>query len=274
MLRRYIPSPPLAYVIRCLWYSEGVPGPHARERLMPTGEASIIFNLRDDDMRIYDAENPSRYVSCGLSAISGARTNCCVIDTAAEDRVAGIQFLPGGSFPFFLSPSSELENTSAPLDCLWPSAAEIREQLLDAPSVNAMFAVLERELLARVVRPLFLHPAVRYARSAICHAPQIATVSALSDAIGLSQRRFSELFRDQIGIAPKAFSRVRRFQQVLATVHQARHCSVHIDWADVALDSGYYDQAHFIHDFQAFSGLTPSAYISRATDHLNHVPVA
>jgi methylphosphotriester-DNA--protein-cysteine methyltransferase len=120
------------------------------------------------------------------------------------------------------------------------------------------------------VRPLELHPAVALARAQICRAPHIATVGRLVDRTGLSQRRFIELFRDQVGLAPKAFCRVRRFQRVLESVHRKSA----VDWPQVALDGGYYDQAHFIHDFQGFSGLTPSAYLAQATEHLNHVPMA
>ena len=271
MHRLHIPAPPLDSLVRCFWYWEGAPQPHARERLLPNGEASIVFNLRDEEMRLYDADDPSRFVSCGLVGITGARTNCFAIDTATQDRVIGIQFRPGGTFPLFHAPASAIANCSAPLEDLWRGAAGgIREQLLASPSVDAMFAVLERSLLAHLVRPLDLHPAVAFARVRICRAPHIATVSGIVDRIALSQRRFIELFRDQVGLTPKAFCRVRRFQRVLESVH--RRSSV--DWAQVALDSGYYDQAHFIHDFQGFSGLTPAAYLAKATEHLNHVPMA
>jgi AraC-like DNA-binding protein len=270
MHRLNIPSSPLASFVRCFWYSEGAPQPHARERLMPNGEATIVFNLRDDTMRLYDADDLNRYTSCGVAALTGPRTGCFAIDTASQDRVIGIQFLPGGAFPFFREPAAELANQSTPLDCLWKDAGEIREQLLAVPSVDAMFLILERALLHQLVRPLELHPAVGFARVQICRAPHIATVSGVVDRTGLSQRRFIELFRDQIGLPPKAFCRVRRFQRVLESVHR----KARVDWAQVALDGGYYDQAHFIHDFQGFSGLTPAAYLARATEHLNHVPMA
>jgi methylphosphotriester-DNA--protein-cysteine methyltransferase len=94
-------------------------------------------------------------------------------------------------------------------------------------------------------------------------------VSGVIDRIGLSQRRLIDLFHDQVGLTPKAFCRVRRFQRVLETVHRKPG----VDWAQVALDGGYYDQAHFIHDFQGFSGMTPATYLARATEHLNHVPI-
>jgi AraC-like DNA-binding protein len=268
--RLYTPAPPLTAFIRCFWYWAGVPRPHARERLLPNGEAAIIFNLRDDEMRIYDADDPQQYISCGLAGIAGPRTHCFAIDTAAEERVIGIQFQAGGSFPFFREPAAEVANQSAPLDCLWgPRAALIREQLLAAPSADAMFAVLERALLAQLARPLELHPAVAFARAHICRAPHTATMAGLTERIGMSQRRFIGLFRDQIGLAPKAFCRVRRFQRVLEAVHHRQS----VDWAQVALDGGYYDQAHFIHDFQNFSGMTPGSYLAKATEHLNHVPI-
>lgn len=286
MHRLQIPAAPLSGFVRCFWYSDGVPDhlrapkpstpgtpgtqPHARERLMPNGEASIVFTLRDEEMRLYDAEQPDRYTSCGLVGITGARTHCFAIDTASEDRVVGIQFQPGGTFPFFREPADEVANQSAPLACLWRGAAmEIREQLLAAASPDAMFAILERSLMERLVRPLELHPAIRFARGHICRAPQVATVSGVMERIGLSQRRFIELFRDQVGLTPKAFCRVRRFQRVLESVHRRSG----VDWAQVALDGGYYDQAHLIHDFQDFSGLTPATYLARATEHLNHVPM-
>ena len=65
------------------------------------------------------------------------------------------------------------------------------------------------------------------------------------------------------------FDRVSRFQRVV----QIAHGTDEIDWADLALDCGYYDQAHFIHEFQAFAGITPSVYLESRTEHLNHVPM-
>jgi AraC-like DNA-binding protein len=221
-------------------------------------------------MRIYDADDSGRFVSCGLAGLTGARMHCVAIDAITEDRVVGIQFQPGGTFPFFRLPASEVANQSVPLECLWGgTAGEIREQLLAAPSADAMFGILEHCLLAQLVRPLELHPAIEFARKHICRAPQIATVSGVMERIGLSQRRFIELFHDQIGLTPKAFCRVRRFQRVLQRVHRKQA----VDWVQVALEGGYYDQAHFIHDFQGFSGLTPAAYLALATEHLNHVPI-
>ena len=70
-------------------------------------------------------------------------------------------------------------------------------------------------------------------------------------------------------MAPKLFARVQRFQSVVGTVHAASE----VDWSDIAAACGYFDQAHFIHDFRAFSGFTPGAYLALKSEHRNHVPL-
>jgi transcriptional regulator GlxA family with amidase domain len=92
-------------------------------------------------------------------------------------------------------------------------------------------------------------------------------VSSVTDQIGLSERRFIRLFAEQVGLTPKLFCRVQRFQKVLR--HIARSSS--IDWTEIALSCGYFDQAHFIHDFRAFSGINPSLYVTNKTQFQNHV---
>jgi AraC-like DNA-binding protein len=94
-------------------------------------------------------------------------------------------------------------------------------------------------------------------------------VSDVADEVGLSARRFIELFKDEVGLAPKLFCRVRRFQRAVRLVHGRTD----VDWADVALDCGYFDQAHLIHEFREFSGLSPTAYLRVRSSHLNHVPL-
>jgi hypothetical protein len=116
---KYTPAAPLSAFVKCFWYWEGASQGHPKERLMPTGEPTIVVNLRDDAMRIYDADNLTRYASYRRAVMSGPRTGCFVIDTAQEERVFGIQFHPGGSYPFFRSPALEIENQSFELDDFW-----------------------------------------------------------------------------------------------------------------------------------------------------------
>jgi AraC-like DNA-binding protein len=268
--RKRVPVPPLSSLVKCFWYWHAAPTTHAKERLMPTGEPSVIFNLGNDPIRIYDADDLGRYGEYGRSVVSGARTTCFVIDTSQEERVFGIQFHPGGAFPFFRVPSAEMENRSVDLEDVWPRTAnELRERLLSSQTIEGMFDTAERYLFAQLVKPLELHRGVAFALGHFCHRPHVGKIGLVLRETGLSERRFIELFHEQVGLTPKAFCRVRRFQCVLKSVHGARE----VDWAQIALDCGYYDQPHFIHDFREFSGLTPTQYFARATAHLNHVPV-
>jgi AraC-like DNA-binding protein len=124
-------------------------------------------------------------------------------------------------------------------------------------------------MLEQLKKPLEHHPAVDYAVQQFSSALPGLSVSRVVGKVGFSQRRFIQLFNDEVGLTPKLFSRVSRFQRVIQTAHARDE----LNWVKMALDCGYYDQAHFIHDFQAFAGITPSAYLERKTPHVNHVPM-
>jgi AraC-like DNA-binding protein len=166
----------------------------------------------------------------------------------------------------------ELQNNHVELEDLWgrSAAVELRERLLEVEAPEARFEVMEDCLLARFARPLERHPAVDYALTQFHRSAGVSSVSAVTDEIGLSSRRFIQLFSENVGYTPKLFCRILRFQQVLQEVHGKRS----VDWADIALSCGYFDQAHFIRDFRAFSGINPTAYLAAYTEHLNHVPLA
>jgi len=110
---------------------------------------------------------------------------------------------------------------------------------------------------------------VGFALTLFGNMDRVRTIAEVTDQIGLSPRRFIQLFSGQVGLTPKLFCRVRRFQQVLKLIHTAGD----FDWVDIAANCGYFDQAHFIHDFKAFSGINPTTYAASKTEHLNHVPI-
>ena len=255
--RHHVPSPPLSEFVELLWLFDGYAPGHARERLLPMGTVELVVNLREDQP---DFSDP---------IVAGPRSEYSVLDTAHAASVIGVHFKPGGAFPFLGLPAGELHNLEVSLDALWGArAGEMRERILAAPTPEAKFAILERALLT-AARSLARHPAVAFALREFRSVPPARSVAEVTSAIGLSPKRFIDRFRDEVGLTPKLFCRVQRFQQVVRRVHRARE----VDWADVALSCGYFDQAHFIHDFKAFSGLNPTAYLALRTEHLNHVPL-
>src|SRR5882757_3511186 len=265
---RYKPQGVLAALVECLWYWEGAPGPHLQERLLPQAQAAMILNLREEPIAIYeDASGTQLY---GMAVFSGARSNCFTIDSNQQERVAGVQFAAAGAFPFFRMPMSELEDASFDMAELWgQEAGYVRERVLAERTPQAMLRVLEQCLIERLRTPECLHPAVVYMAGEldICDGRQ--RVQAVTGKIGMSQRRVARLFHEQVGVSPKTFHRVRRFQHTLQRLRGVRD----VDWADLAVECGYYDQAHLSRDFRQIAGMTPSTYLAAATEHLNHVPL-
>jgi AraC-like DNA-binding protein len=264
----YKPNAPLDRFVETLWMWDGCVRPHARERILPDGSMQIIVNLMDDRIPIYDRVTGHLADSTRGVLLCGPRSEYSVIDTATQLSVFGFHFKPGGMLPFLRMPLDELHDREVGLDCLWGRlAAELRERILAAPTAVHKFQAAEQYLLARAVRVFDRHPAVAFALREISALPS-RPLAPLSDTAGLSSRRFIELFRQEIGMPPKVFARVRRFQSAVRQIGDSRQS---IDWAGMALACGYYDQAHFIHDFRAFAGLTPSDYLAARTGHRNHV---
>ena len=271
ILRTYLPQPPLADFVAKFWLYEGHDPLHAKERLLPTGTVELVINLRDDTLRVSDRQNTDQFQNFPGSLICGAHSEFFVIDTADQASIMGVHFKPGGAFPFFELPADELHNMHLSLDALWGAEASyLREQLLEAATPETKFCMLEQALLAQAAWPLARHPAVAFALKEFHRMSHPRPISDVTEQIGLSSRRFIQVFREEVGLTPKLFCRVRRFQEVLHLIQRRQS----VDWADVALTCGYFDQAHFIHDFQAFSGLNPTAYLAQRSEHLYHVPLS
>jgi AraC-like DNA-binding protein len=267
---RYPPPLPLSEFVALFWLYEGYRQPHKKERLLPDGSMEMVVNLREDQVRMYDPHAAGKFEVLRGSIIVGAHSEFFVIDTAEQHSVIGVHFKPGGAFPFFDVPAGELHNRHLSLEALWGGGAgELRERLLEAGTPRAMFAVLEQALLARAAWRLEHHPAVKFALRQFHGLPHTRTIAEVAGQIGLSAKRFIEVFNGEVGLTPKLFCRVRRFQRALRSIGQGAP----VEWAAVAADCGYFDQAHFIRDFRAFSGINPSAYLAQRTEHLNHVPL-
>jgi len=263
-----VPKPPLDRFIASIWYCENELRPHTLERVLPSGVAQLIVNLKEDQTRVYRPELGFRpEITSSGTILSGVQSRYCVIDTAEQECVIGVVFRPGGTVPFFRIPAHEARDSDIPLDFLWGArAADLREQLLEAPDPDAKLDTMERALRENL-RWSGVHPAVAFALEAFVQRPNAVNVSAVTGMTGLSAKRFIERFKATVGVAPKHYCRILRFQEALAHAENGRR----VEWTRVALDCGYFDQAHFIHDFRSFSGLTPTGYEAGRTEFRNHV---
>ena len=94
-----------------------------------------------------------------------------------------------------------------------------------------------------------------------------AAVSDVARGTGWSERRFSQVFREETGLTPAVWRRVQRFQRAIAQLH----AGAAVRWEELALDCGFYDQAHFANEFRAFSGMDVTTYVAAARPWANHV---
>ena len=268
LFRHRVPRPPLDTFVESIWLYQSEPQPHALERILPTGAAQLIVNLKEDQTRLYDPNCHYRCVTTAGTVLSGVQSRYQIIDTSEQEYVAGVAFRPGGTVAFMRGPTHETSDADIPLELLWGRrrSTALRERLLESRSPDAKLNAIE-DALREAWIPAGLHPAVAFALTAFDRVPLTTSITAVTNVIGLSAKRFIERFRIEVGMTPKRYCRIRRFQQAVARAHGGHQ----VDWARVALDCGYFDQAHFIHDFRSFAGLTPTAYQAAQTPFQNHV---
>ncbi len=266
---RYRPPPPLDRYIDHLWYWEGVAPTHGRDRILPDGSCSIVINLAEDEIRNYSGARDECVESYSGAVLMGAHSRYSVIDNREQTAVIGVTFHPGGTWPFFAPAADELHNVHANLGDLWGSAGRtLRERVLAEATPMARLAVVERELLAQAIRPLQRRPEVEFAVRHLSQPADAPSIERLSERCGLSARRFTRLFAIEVGLTPKLYARIKRFERVFATFGQATP-----DWSELAIACGYFDQSHLIRDCRLISGFTPGELHSRWNGNGHHVPL-
>jgi AraC-like DNA-binding protein len=257
VFRYHVPSGPLSEFVGVFWYWRGHTVQYAKERILPMASTELVINLGSG--RTTDA------------GIHGPHSEWSIIERTAQDELLGIHFNSGGAFPFLNFPVRELHGTDVTLADVWgeQTASDLICRLHEVKAIGMKFQTLEQFLMRVVANPLSHHPAVSFAMKGFQKDPGLMSSASMAERVGFSQRHFIQIFRDEVGITPKLFCRVERFQQVIRKV--ASQTSV--DWADVALSCGYFDQSHFNHDFREFSGLSPTEYLELRTEHLSHVQI-
>jgi AraC-like DNA-binding protein len=188
----------------------------------------------------------------------------------------GVVFRPGAARAFFAAPAPDFRDRAVRLDLVWglASEAQMLDQLREARVADARLRIVETALIERMQRfgkqHLPIHPGVRYALQAFGNAPDIRTVADVSREIGWSRRWFTHAFAEHVGMTPKRYCRLLRFQHVVRQIASQES----VDWAELALAGGFCDQAHLVHDFRAFAGLSPGAFLTSERPYPNHVRLA
>lgn len=261
------PTPALKPFVSRLWASDGVPR-HApgvsHERVLPTGATHLVLRLDTAPLRVIDGDYET---VLGSAAVGGVRSRAYLKDVACPVPSVGAVLEPGAAFAVFGVPAKELAGSHTPLDSLWGHDADrLVDALTSLPDLAGRLDHLESFLADRLPSVRGIHPGI--ARVLADRRDVRSRASALAERSGLGPRRFAQLFRDAVGVSPKRWLRLRRFQCALSRTEDPD-----LDWADLACELGYSDQPHLVREFREFAGVTPSEYRRLAPRDRNHVPV-
>ena len=276
----HFPRGRLAAYVESLVFSSGYAPLHQREKLIPEGMVQIIVDLTERPKRLYAGETTPVGVDFTKSWISGIQQRWIVIEAQQGATMMVIQFRPGGAQALTGHDASALANRVHPLtDVMNGTASSLRDRILEAEGIAAKFAATESWLLERVRDAKAFHPAVRRLASELGHPGK--RVRDLAADAGLSDRQLRTIFAESVGVSPKSFARIARFQTLLGALARSGRDDPTLegeplpppDWAVLAAESGYSDQSHMSHEFMAFAGMTPGAYAAAYRGLSNYLPI-
>jgi AraC-like DNA-binding protein len=250
-----VPTPPLDGLIDDLYYLEGAP-PYRRLTLPAAPAPLLIVNL-----------GAPFHIRAGNDVEAAEYADGCVVSTPTRawefgypipSRSVGVHFKPWGLAAFLPMAAAELCDRPATIEQVWgrPAIAELRDQLAAVDQPHQMLTLLEEGLL-RQLRETQGLDLVRHVSTAIAATGGTVPIGDLIAAGGVSSTYLARSFKEIIGITPKRLARAHRFSTTVLAIDPAEP----IDWAGLAARAGYFDQAHFSHEFREFAGFTPTQYV-------------
>lgn len=254
----YFPVAPLSKYIDCFWYVE-TQVPYTRERILPMPTIELMINFGAPHLT-FDIHNRTHATVRKQGWVAGLHTHYILNQPLAETRILGVRFRPGGAYPFLRVPLVELRNQVVDLDLLWGADGErLRQRLAALPNLATRCRYLEQFLLKKLTDDIPHRGMIRQVTQELAAPSKSRSIRQISEIVGVSQKHLINRFKITVGLTPKQFARVTRLQTVLQRLDPAKA----IDWGTLAHQCWYYDQAHFVHEFQRFAGLTPSAYLAQ-----------
>jgi AraC-like DNA-binding protein len=250
--REHRPAAALAPYVECFWtrHTEAATAPGATQRILPDGCIDIIFDLGDRAARLaLGAWADDR------AYVVGTMTTALVLGRPGRSHIVAVRFQPGGAYALLGVGASELTDRRVPLDDVWGDRGETLSRLLESDDDATRLGVLERALLARLA-PERRDALVEAAVARIVARGGSEPVDAVASAIGATRQHLARRFAERVGVSPKMLARVARLQRVVARVSRVPS-GRRPSWSALALECGYYDQAHLAGEFRSLVGQTP-----------------
>jgi len=267
---RYSPAPPLDAAIDCIWLSRRSGHYQHWEHMLPSGKAQLVIPLHDSPIEWAAPGSKIEWHSWTRGVIHGPQTRYYLAGAKPPGVVVGASFRAGVAAAILGVSLDELRDRHVSIEELWGyRGLDLHERLAAIGEPMDVCRALEAELIARVRRPLLIHPAVAYALGPEGLSTSSARVEEIQRRTGYSPRHFIELFHSAVGLTPKHFYRVQRFSSALSRLAQGSSDGG-AKLADVAFAAGYADQAHFSREFRELAGVAPSGYCPPAANSEHH----
>jgi AraC-like DNA-binding protein len=248
------PHARLAGIVASMWFGEGRTA-YQRDRILPSGQSQLLINLGPPQYRIEPGPPEVRvpFIDIWYSGLHQGP-----IDTEAPhgNALLGVAFTARGVFPWLGQCMHEFADRIVALaDALGDGTLALRERLLNTPSLEERFRIVERWLLARLESQPEVHPSVRWAADRIAGSGGRVAIQHLARQTGFTRRHLGNLFRQQVGLTPKSLARVHRFRGALDLLNGTRGA---VPWIALAEQCGFYDQPHLANEFRRFTGFSPT----------------
>lgn len=230
-----------------------VDGAHGNELILPTGRSQLIFGL--------DPLHP-------VAVVQGPTTTATIIDAKPQRLALGVVLRPGGLRALTGESASSFTDRHIELgELIGIDAVGLIEELRDALSKRQVLLTLDR-VISNKIAAVGGPPSERVHRAARLLRRGLG-VGETCEQLNVSRTALVRSFRSEIGMGPKLYSRILRFESAVAKVRTAGSDGL----ASIAAEAGYADQAHMTREFAAFAGLTPSALHNDASAAPNHVTI-
>ncbi len=264
------PNAPFDGLIESIIHYKDFQPDHSIERVVPTGHVFVIFELDGIERHTFDNETLQPIASFRLAWVTGAHRNYISISAHQHSEMFVIQFRAYGAHPFLHLPMSRIaDKVVAGSDILDGELLSLREELITATSSADKFAVADAWLESRYDAKLTAPKSI----IDVVELLQAEPASKFNEVIGCytsTQKHLISQFKKYIGITPKHYQRILRFNEVFNQMQNDQFLS----WSDIAHKCGYSDQSHFIREFRNFSGFNPEPYLKEEfeEDETNFFP--
>jgi AraC-like DNA-binding protein len=253
----HVPAAPLADHIETLWYHE-IRGYSGRELILPSPYIELILNFGNPH-KVLDLADFARFDWQRDGWLAGMQTRVLAIESTSSHMI-GARFKPGGAHAFMPRSPADFADQVAPVERIFgEEILQLRRRLLAAAAPEEKFKLFEEFLAARFAPDEDAYRLVRAAVAELEASRGTRPLAEVSEQLGVSHKHLTQLFTRLVGVRPKQFARMLRFNSVVA----ALDISQDVDWIAVAHAADFYDQSHFINEFRAFTGLTPVDYLTR-----------